>query len=101
MPLKISQVAEAGGVNLQTICYYERAELLPRPPRLQSGYRMFPESTVQRVQFIKRAQELGFTLAEIRELLSLRVDRQRTSAAVRKLAEQKIEDIETKINSLQ
>ena len=70
--LKIGEVAEHGGVSVQAIRYYEREGLLPKPPRLASGYRIFPDTAVRRVQFIKRAQELGFSLAEIRELLSLR-----------------------------
>jgi MerR family transcriptional regulator, copper efflux regulator len=101
MPMKIGEVAERGAVNLQTIRYYEREGLLPEPPRLESGYRMFPESTVGRVRFIKRAQELGFTLSEIKELLSLRVDRQRSSGAVKALAESKIRDIESRIRALE
>lgn len=56
--LKIGEVAALGGGNLQTIRYYEREQLLPTPPRLASGYRMFPEQTVRRVRFIRRAQEL-------------------------------------------
>src|SRR5262245_42456446 len=64
--LKIGQVAQRGGVNLQTIRYYEREGLLPKPPRLASGYRTFPDTAADRVRFIKRAQELGFSLAEIR-----------------------------------
>jgi MerR family mercuric resistance operon transcriptional regulator len=100
MALKIGQVAERGGVNLQTIRYYERERLLPEPPRLQSGYRMFPEDTVRRVHFIKRAQDLGFTLAEIRELLALRIDHKRNSAEVRTLAQAKIADIDEKIHTL-
>lgn len=100
MALKIGQVAERGGVNLQTIRYYEREGLLPEPPRLQSGYRMFPDATVRRVHFIKRAQELGFTLAEIKELLALRIDGKRNRSEVRTLAEAKISDIEQKIRTL-
>ena len=98
--LKIGEVAERGGVNLQTVRYYERERLLPPPPRLASGYRLFSEQTVRRVRFIKRAQELGFTLAEIRELLSLRVDQERDSGTVRALALTKIADIEQKIRTL-
>ena len=101
MALKIGQVAERGGVNLQTIRYYEREGLLPEPPRLQSGYRMFPDATVRRVHFIKRAQELGFTLAEIKELLALRIDGKRNRSEVRTLAEAKISDIEQKIRTLE
>src|SRR5947199_1139631 len=101
MPLKSNQLAERGGVNLQTIRYYEREGLLPEPPRLRSGYRMFPDDSVRRVRFIKRAQELGFSLAEIRELLSLRVDRKRDRAAVREIAAAKLADIDHKIRSLE
>ena len=100
MGLKIGEVAERGGVNLQTIRYYEREGLLPEPPRLSSGYRVFPESAVRRVRFIKRAQELGFTLAEIRELLSLRIDAVGDSSQVRALARAKILDIDEKIHAL-
>jgi len=102
MALKIGEVADRGGVNLQTIRYYEREGLLPEPPRLASGYRMFPEDAVRRVRFIKRAQELGFTLKEIKELLALRqIDQERGSAEVRTLAQEKIADIEQKIRTLQ
>ena len=100
MPLKIGELAERGEVHLQTIRYYEREGLLPEPPRLSSGYRVYPESTVRRVRFIKRAQEIGFSLAEIRELLSLRIDAHRESAEVRALAEAKIADIEGKMRTL-
>ena len=100
MALKIGEVAERGGVNLQTIRYYERERLLPEPPRLESGYRMFPESTVRRVRFIKRAQEIGFSLGEIRELLSLRMDAQRERTEVLTLAQAKMTDIDGKIRTL-
>ena len=100
MVLKIGEVAERGGVNLQTIRYYEREGLLPQPPRLESGYRMFPESTVPRIRFIKRAQEIGFALGEIRELLSLRVDAKRERAEVLALAMAKMADIDGKIRTL-
>jgi MerR family mercuric resistance operon transcriptional regulator len=98
--LKIGKVAERGGVNLQTIRYYEREGLLPKPPRLASGYRMFPETAVRRVRFIKRAQELGFSLAEIRELLSLRENAGAGAKQMRERAKSKIADIEEKIRTL-
>jgi len=101
MNMKIGQVAEESGVNLQTIRYYERDGLLPAPPRLASGYRLYTEDTVRRVKFIKRAQELGFTLDEIGELLTLRVSEARSSAEVRSIAEAKITDIENKVRALQ
>ena len=100
MSLKIGEVAERGGVNLQTNRYYEREGLLPEPPRLASGYRMFPETAVRRVRFIKRAQELGFSLAEIRELLSLRENTGAGAHDMRERARAKIADIEEKIRTL-
>jgi MerR family mercuric resistance operon transcriptional regulator len=101
MGLRIGEVAERGGVNLQTIRYYERERLLPEPPRLASGYRTFPESAVRRVRFIKRAQELGFSLAEIRELLSLREDADAEAQHMRERTRAKVANIEEKIRTLQ
>jgi len=98
--LKIGEVAERGGVSLQAIRYYEREGLLPKPPRLASGYRMFPDTAVRRVQFIKRAQELGFSLAEIRELLSLRENADAGAQDMRERARAKVADIEQKIRRL-
>jgi|SRR5436190_23667665 len=98
--MKIGEVADRGGVNLQTIRYYEREGLLPAPPRMASGYRLFNQETVRRVRFIKRAQELGFTLAEIRELLTLRIEESRSSAEVRAIAQAKIADIDNKVRHL-
>jgi MerR family transcriptional regulator, copper efflux regulator len=100
MGLKSSALAELGGVNLQTIRYYEREGLLPAPPRLRSGYRVFPETAVQRVQFIKRAQELGFSLKEIRELLSIQIDPTKECSDVQRLAKAKVADIEARIRTL-
>lgn len=100
MGLKIGEVAVRGGVNLQTIRYYEREKLLPEPPRLASGYRVYPEQTVRRVRFIKRAQEIGFTLSGIRELLDIRMNADRDSSDVRNLAKAKITEIEMKIQTL-
>jgi MerR family mercuric resistance operon transcriptional regulator len=99
--LKIGEVAARGGVNLQTIRYYERELLLPKPPRLASGYRMFSEQTVHRIRFIKRAQELGFSLAEIRDLLSIQVDPNKECSDVQRLAKAKVADIEEKIRTLE
>src|SRR3989442_8377655 len=89
-----SELAKRGGVNLETIRYYERLGLLPKPPRSGSGYRQFSPESVRRVRFIKRAQELGFSLKEIKELLGLRIALGSTRADVRKRAETKVVDIE-------
>ena len=99
--LKIGELAEQSQVNLQTIRYYEREGLLPKPPRLASGYRVFSSDAVRRVRFIKRAQELGFSLKEIKELLAIRLDPERDCSGVQKLAKAKVADIEQKIRTLQ
>ena len=99
--LTIGRLARQGGVNLQTIRYYERQGLLPKPPRTAAGYRMFPRETGRRLRFIKRAQELGFSLNEIRELLSLRMKQGAKSTDIRARAQAKIADIDQKIRALQ
>ncbi|MBI3665384.1 MAG: MerR family DNA-binding protein [Acidobacteria bacterium] len=98
--LTIGALARQGGVNLETVRYYERQGLLPRPPRTPSGYRVFPQEAVRRIHFIKRAQQLGFSLKEIKELLGLRVNPRSTCADVRKRAEGKIAGIDEKLRSL-
>ena len=95
-----SELAKQGGVNLQTIRYYERTGLLPKPPRSGFGYRQFSPGSVRRVRFIKRAQELGFSLKEIKELLALRIAPGSTRTDVRKRAEAKITDIDEKLQHL-
>ena len=99
--LTIGHLARESGMNLETVRYYERRGLLPKPPRSGSGYRLFPMEAKRRLRFIRRAQELGFSLGEIRELLSLRVAPTAKSADVRTRAQAKITDIEAKIRSLQ
>ena len=98
--ISTSELAKQGGVNLQTIRYYERTGLLPKPPRSGSGYRQFSTESVRRVLFIKRAQELGFSLKEIKELLALRIAPGSTREDVRKRAESKIVDIDGKVQHL-
>ena len=99
--LTIGHLASASGVNLETVRYYERRGLLPKPPRTASGYRLFPIEAAQRLRFIQRAKELGFSLKEIGELLSLRVSPTTTSAGIRAKAEAKITDIRSKIRTLE
>jgi MerR family mercuric resistance operon transcriptional regulator len=100
MELQIGQLAKLVDVNLQTIRYYEREKLLPKPSRLPSGYRVYPMDSARRIRFIKRSQQLGFTLAEVRELLSLRVDAKRDRSDVRAIANAKVADIDAKIQAL-
>ena len=98
--LTIGQVAKEAEVGVETIRFYEREGLIAPPPRRHSGYRQYPPGTIRRVRFIRRAKELGFTLKEIGELLSLRVDPRTTCADVRAIARAKISDIEMKIAEL-
>jgi DNA-binding transcriptional MerR regulator len=81
--------------------YYERRGLLPRLPRRTSGYREFPDDAVRVVRFVKRAQDLGFTLDEIEELLRLRNDKRRDRARVRTVAATRVRDIDRRIAELQ
>jgi Hg(II)-responsive transcriptional regulator len=100
--MKIGQVATRAGVNIDTLRYYERRGLLAEPQRRPSGYREYPEETVPIIRFIKRAQDLGFTLNEIEELISLRDGGDgRRRSAVRALAEAKMRDIDQKLVRLQ
>lgn len=98
--MKISEVAASANVNVQTIRYYERRGLLPAPPRTVSGHRVYDRDAVRITRFIKSAQELGFTLDEIEDLLSLRtragIDREK----IREMATDRLEDIEQRIARL-
>jgi MerR family mercuric resistance operon transcriptional regulator len=98
--LTIGQLAKRAEVNIQTVRYYERRGLMPEPPRRESGYRQYPHDAVVRIQFIKHAKELGFSLKEISELLSLRVDPYTSCGDVKRRAEAKIAEIEDKIRAL-
>jgi MerR family mercuric resistance operon transcriptional regulator len=69
--LTIGALSERSGVNIETIRYYERADLLPAPPRTQGGHRIYGSDSFKRLVFIRRSRELGFTLDEIRNLLGL------------------------------
>lgn len=98
--MTIGKVAKNADVNIETIRYYERRGLIPKPPRRESGYRQYGGDTIQRVKFIKRAQGLGFSLREVSDLLTLRVDPQTTCADVMARAEVKIDEIDGKIRAL-
>ncbi len=96
-----SELAKRAGVNVETVRFYERTGLLPEPPRTPSGYRRFSPDAIRVVRFVKRAQELGFSLTEIKDLLSLRARPGATCEDVRRRAEAKIHDVDAKIRSLQ
>ncbi|MEO8467057.1 MAG: heavy metal-responsive transcriptional regulator [Gammaproteobacteria bacterium] len=97
----IGSAAQRAGVGIDTIRYYEREGLLPTAQRRASGYRDYAASSVERLRFIRRAKDLGFTLREIRELLALSHDRERGVGDVKRLAQQRLAEIEHRIAELQ
>ncbi len=94
------KLAAQSGVNTATVRYYEKRGLLPEPPRSNVGYRMFSTESINRIRFIKQAQELGFSLKEIKELLDLGVTPEATTSDVRNRAVEKIAYIGDKIKRL-
>ena len=97
--MTIGRLAKEAGVNIDTIRYYERNGLLPQAARRASGYREYRKADLDRLRFIGRAKELGFSLAEIGELLSLSADR--NVAGVKHRAEERVAQVEQKIKELQ
>lgn len=98
--MRSSQVAAQAGVNVQTLRYYERRGLLPEPDRLESGYRSYGTDAVRTVRFVKSAQRLGFSLEEIDSLLELAAGGPDNCDAAKKLATEKLAQLEEKIASL-
>ena len=96
--LGIGAVAKRAGVGIDTVRYYERAGLIAPPARLASGYRRYGELDIARLRFIKRAQALGFTLKEIRDLLALSA--QRDVGRVKRRAQAKLDDVDAKIAAM-
>lgn len=99
--LTIGKIARRSGAAVDTIRYYEREGLLEKPARTAAGYRHYNTDTVARLRFIRQAKELGFSLAEIKELLSLRMQPDTTCADIRKRAREKIAAVDRKIADLQ
>lgn len=98
--MNIGQAAERSGVPAKTIRYYEDIGLIGRPVRAENGYRDFSDADVHTLRFIARARGLGFSVREVGELLALYQDRSRASSAVKAVAEQAINRIDTKIGEL-
>lgn len=99
--MRIGQVAKRAGVNVETIRFYERKGLITKPARNTGGYREYPRDAIARIRFIKRAKELGFSLMEISELLSLQANPKATCADVKNRAEEKISTIHGRMKDLQ
>lgn len=98
--MNIGRLAKLAEVNIDTIRYYERQQLMPPAARTASGYRQYTNSDLERLRFILRSRELGFTLAEIGELLSLTQDRASDMRGVKRKAEQRLAQVEQKIAEL-
>ncbi len=96
----IGRLAKAVGVNVQTVRYYERLNLLGPRARKPSGYRLYGPDEERRLRFIKNAQALGFTLHEIEELLALRVSSKARCGDVQRKAEAKLKHVEAKVRDL-
>jgi Hg(II)-responsive transcriptional regulator len=98
--VKSSEVAAQAQVNTQTLRYYERRGLLPEPERTASGYRAYSVDAVRLVRFVKRAQQLGFTLNDIEELLHLAGGGPASCEAAKTMARTRIADLERRIQEL-
>ncbi len=96
----VSTLADNAGINLETVRYYEKIGLMPKPKRKESRYRIYDENDFARLKFIIRSKELGFTLKEISELFALKVDSESKCGDIKKLADEKMKDIEEKIKDL-
>lgn len=98
--MKIGELAQRAGVGIDTVRYYEREGLLPKAPRLASGYRVYDQNDIRRLRFVRRAKALGFTLPEIRELLALSSHRDDDMAAMKAAAIAKLTDVHAKLAEL-
>jgi MerR family copper efflux transcriptional regulator len=96
----IGEIARRVGIGVETVRFYEREGLVAPPPRSEAGYRLYPEEAVERLRFVRRAKELGFTLEQIRGLLQLRVGEGAACDAARGVAVARLEDVEARIADL-
>ena len=96
----IGRLAAAAGVNLETVRYYERINLMPPPARTASGHRAYEESHIRRLTFIRRARELGFSIEQIRDLLALAEPTRTSCAEVREIARTHLDEVRAKLADL-
>lgn len=99
--MNIGEAARASGVSAKMIRYYEQTGLIPAPTRTAAGYRAYGQDDVHRLQFVRRARDLGFSVAEIADLLGLWHDTARHSADVKRLAQDRIAELERRMRDLQ
>lgn len=98
--LTIGRLAAAAGVNIETVRYYERIELMPPPTRTASGHRAYEQSHVRRLAFIRRARELGFGIEQIRTLLALTEPSRASCTEVREIAQAHLDEVRAKLSDL-
>jgi DNA-binding transcriptional MerR regulator len=98
--IQIGQVSEQTGLSVDAIRFYEKQRLLERAPRTEGGFRLFNIQDIRRIQFIRSAQRLGFSLPEIRELLLIQRDEDETCSHVRDLLRAKVSQIHSKVEEL-
>ena len=98
--LAIGKLSQLSGVNIETIRYYERIKMLPPPPRTPSGRRVYDSTHLRTLAFIRRARELGFSIADIRALMRLGGPEKATCREVREIAAHHLEDIRAKFDDL-
>jgi Cu(I)-responsive transcriptional regulator len=98
--LRIGDLAKATGTRVETIRYYERAGLLSAPGRTSGNYRAYGPAHLNRLSFVRRARDLGFTIEQVRELLDLADDRDRPCGAVDAIAREHLAEVERKIADL-
>jgi MerR family copper efflux transcriptional regulator len=96
----IGALARSAGVGVDTVRYYEREGLLPKPARTASGYRTYAPATASRLRFIRRAKDLGFSLGDIRDLLALSSDRDQGVGGVRQRAQARLDEVEQRLREL-
>jgi Cu(I)-responsive transcriptional regulator len=100
MALTIGDLGKATGTKAETIRYYERIGLLPKPPRTSGNYRDYGQSELGRLSFIRRARDLGFSLDQVRALLKLSDDRNRDCAGIDRIAEAHLQEVDRKLADL-
>ncbi len=98
--LKVGAVAKAAGVGVQTLHYYERLGLLPKPERSAANYRLYSPEAIRRVQFIKKAQSVGLTLEETKQILDLKDHGRAPCHRVVELGQKHLQEIEARLNQL-
>src|SRR5258708_38101437 len=98
--ISIGTLSKRSGVNVETIRYYDRIGLLPAPPRSTGGYRVYSPAHAERLQFVRRARDLGLSLDEVRRLLGLADQKSKSCSKVHDLAAHQLADIRTRIADL-